>query len=437
MKNKKFVSLFMCISLMLVSTILYAPEISAQSQDLESLQSQQSEIEAKIKASDEKLKQLESDRASEQKIVDTLNIQLSTISDQFDNIKMQKAQVAAEIETTETNIADMSVQIDDIGKDIEQKNAEIDETVNLLCDRLRANYISGGVPVLELFNSKNLSSFLNRIELFMRVTRSDRELLDTLNAEISSIESLKEELVEEVTELEVEKANLETKKVELQQKETELTQTEMTIREKSSAIDQKIQKLNLAHSEEQGTNAELSQRYDSIKDIILQARRKTTTTTTTQQRTSDNRKKTTTEPTTKPHRQESGWIWPVPYSDRYVTSNYGYRSDPATGATKFHSGVDISMDDAYGKNLVAVRSGEVIFTGYMEGGYGNYIIIDHGDGFSSLYGHCSKLIASDGAYVNQGDVIALIGSTGYSTGPHVHFEIRYNGETVNPFNYLP
>ena len=135
----------------------------------------------------------------------------------------------------------------------------------------------------------------------------------------------------------------------------------------------------------------------------------------------------------------SGWAWPLPYDGVYLTSYYGYRYHPLDGDWRYHSGIDVSMSGAYGKNIVATRAGTVILSSLESEsgtGYGNYIIIDHGDGYTSLYGHCSALLVSQGQRVSRGQIIARVGSTGWSTGPHLHFEVRYNGETVDPLDYV-
>ena len=126
------------------------------------------------------------------------------------------------------------------------------------------------------------------------------------------------------------------------------------------------------------------------------------------------------------------YVWPCP-SSRTITSNYGYRVHPVTGAKKLHSGMDIGA--SYGAAVVAAASGTVIMSKYY-GGYGNCIIIDHGGGVSTLYGHMSSLVAKTGQTVSAGETIGKVGSTGVSTGNHLHFEVRINGSTVNPANYV-
>lgn len=128
----------------------------------------------------------------------------------------------------------------------------------------------------------------------------------------------------------------------------------------------------------------------------------------------------------------SGFIWPSD-SCRIVTSVYGDRVHPISGVNKHHNGIDIAA--SFGANVLAAASGTVTLAEYY-GGYGNCIIIDHGDGCTTLYGHMSQLNVSVGATVVQGQVIGLVGSTGNSTGPHIHWEVSYNGSLTDPLSYF-
>lgn len=126
-------------------------------------------------------------------------------------------------------------------------------------------------------------------------------------------------------------------------------------------------------------------------------------------------------------------IWP---SKGVITSPYGSRVDPVTGSTSaFHEGIDIADD--YGTPIVATASGVVTFAGYTDGGYGNLVEIDHGNGFVTRYGHNSAVVVTVGMTVKQGQMIAAMGSTGKSTGAHVHYEVRVNGTPVDPMVFLP
>ncbi|MCX7842285.1 MAG: peptidoglycan DD-metalloendopeptidase family protein [Clostridia bacterium] len=123
-------------------------------------------------------------------------------------------------------------------------------------------------------------------------------------------------------------------------------------------------------------------------------------------------------------------VWP---SHGRISSYFGGRPDPFTGRKKYHEGIDIAAD--YGTDIVAAAAGEIVFSGYSAG-YGYNVVIDHGHGVTTLYGHCSKLLAKVGQKVGKGEAVAKVGSSGRSTGPHVHFEIRLDGTQVDPLKYL-
>ena len=125
-------------------------------------------------------------------------------------------------------------------------------------------------------------------------------------------------------------------------------------------------------------------------------------------------------------------IWP---SKGVITSNYGYRTDPVYGSSAFHEGIDIADD--YATQIVATAAGTVTFAGPTSGGYGNLVEIDHGNGFVTKYGHNSVVLVTEGMHVNQGQAVALMGSTGKSTGSHVHYEVDINGTAVDPMVFLP
>ena len=118
-----------------------------------------------------------------------------------------------------------------------------------------------------------------------------------------------------------------------------------------------------------------------------------------------------------------------------ITSAFGYRNDPFTGDYTMHSGIDIAANS--GTPIKAAATGSVIETGYRAGGYGNYVKIEHSSGFVTLYAHCSAIKVSDGQKVSVGDTVALVGSTGRSTGPHLHFEVRLHDTFLNPLWILP
>lgn len=418
----KIISALLCMTIVFIGMGGFAPETHAKS--LDSLKDEQSDIRDKIKDSEAEIEKLEKQQAAQEKIINELNKQINHLNSQLNNVNSQQAVVNSEITETQAKIAQLDEEIRQLDIQIAQKDQEIKDTIELFCERMRANYMAGETSVLELFTaSSSLSSFFNRLELFRRVTTSDQELIDELNREIAEIEKMQQELEDKKVSVEAEKARLEVKKGDLQQIENELNATQSEIIAKSKEVNQKLADLNYQTKKLEVSISKYNDEMDKIDAEIEEFLKQ-------QQASSGNAGSANSNITSK------GWQWPVPYSNSYITSPYGYRSDPISGAYKFHAGIDISMAGAHGKKLVATKGGTVIRAVHSNSGYGNYVMIDHGGGFASLYAHCSSLAVSVGQKVSQGQVIAYIGSSGYSTGPHVHFEIRYNGEKVNPSNYV-
>ena len=417
----RVISALLCMTIVFIGMGGFAPETHAKS--LSALKNEQSAIKDKIKESDAKVKELEKQQAAQEKIINELNSMINQLNNQLNNVNSQQAFVNSEIAETQSKIAQLDEEIRQLDIQIAQKDQEIKETIDVFCERMRANYMAGETSVLELFTaSSSLSNFFNRLELFRRVTTNDQALVDELNEEIAEIEQMQKDLEEKKKGVEAEKARLEVKKTDLQHIENELNSTQAEIMTKSKEVNKKLAALNFQTQSLKVSIDKYNEEMDKIDAEIKEFYK--------QQQASGNAGSANSNITSK------GWQWPVPYSNSYISSPYGYRSDPISGAYKFHAGIDITMGGAYGKNLVATKGGTVIRAVRSGSGYGNYVMIDHGGGYASLYAHCSSLAVSVGQKVSQGQVIAYIGSSGYSTGPHVHFEIRYNGEKVNPSNYV-
>lgn len=417
----RIISALLCMTIVFIGMGGFAPETHAKS--LDSLKDEQSDIRDKIKDSEAEIDKLEKQQAAQEKIINELNKQINHLNSQLNNVNSQQAFVNSEIAETQSKIAQLDEEIRQLDIQIAQKDQEIKDTIEIFCERMRANYMAGETSVLELFTaSSSLSSFFNRLELFRRVTTSDQALIDELNREIAEIEKMQKDLEEKKISVQAEKARLEVKRTDLQHIENELNATQAEIMAKSKEVNQKLADLNFQTKKLEVSIDKYNAEMDKIDAEIEEFYK--------QQQAAGNAGSANSNITSK------GWQWPVPYSNSYITSPYGYRSDPISGAYKFHAGIDISMAGAHGKKLVATKGGTVIRAVHSNSGYGNYVMIDHGGGYASLYAHCSSLAVSVGQKVNQGQVIAYIGSSGYSTGPHVHFEIRYNGEKVNPSNYV-
>ena len=422
----------MSVALVFVSFMSYAPK--AQAKTLGDLRDEYSDIKDKVSDSEQKVKELESQQADQSKIVSALNVQLQKLNQERENITAQKDLITEDIDATEEKISSLNAEIAKLDAEIAAKDQEIKDTVKLFCDRMRANYMAGETSVLEIFtSSSDMSSFLNRLEMFKRVTESDQGLVNKLNKEIASIEKMQKELEEKKATLQKEKTELESKRSDLQATEDTLTANQNVIKEKTEEVEAKLNALNAQTKELKVSiseyNSEMSRLDNEIKEAIRKAN----------QSSGGSHNGGSNAGSMNSNVSASGWAWPMPYDGVYLTSYYGYRYHPLDGDWRYHSGIDVSMSDAYGKNIVATRAGTVILSSLESEsgtGYGNYIIIDHGDGYTSLYGHCSALLVSQGQRVSRGQIIARVGSTGWSTGPHLHFEVRYNGETVDPLDYV-
>ena len=255
---------------------------------------------------------------------------------------------------------------------------------------LRDIYMNGQINYLDvLLGAKDFSDFSSRMFLLQKIISHDIAMLEAINKSMQEIEQRQAELDEQVAELEEKRADAEARR-------EERAQLLYAAEEERSAVEGEYDRL-MAISENIASMLRSLQNAGGM-----------------------------------PGAGGTGaFIWPV---QGEITSYYGWRTHPIFGTTRYHSGYDIACDT--GTPIVAADSGTVVYSGWL-GGYGYCVMIDHGGGLVSLYGHNSELWVSEGQYVQQGETIALAGSTGWSTGPHCHFEARLNGELTDPMNYLP
>ena len=277
---------------------------------------------------------------------------------------------------------------------LEVAERDYDRKSDALGKRVRDIYINGQISYVDvLFGAKDFSDFLTRMDLLKRVIKQDYDLVHDVLTQRDAMRSLKEEL-------EKDRAAQEP----LEQKAREARRVmEEKVEQQEALIEQMRYDKETIDRQQDETRA-ASERItrmlqrSSMRDLPVQG--------------------------------SGAMIWPLAGP---ITSDFGWRTHPITGTQRFHSGVDIGGD--YGDPIYAAQAGTVEYAGWISG-YGNAVIINHGGGISTLYGHCQALDVSTGQSVAQGELIAECGSTGNSTGPHCHFEVRVNGEPVNPLAYL-
>lgn len=290
-------------------------------------------------------------------------------------------------------------KINDNQAKLEKKQQEMQERMLIYRKRLRDIYINGQINYLDvLLGAKDFSDFSSRMYLLQKIISRDLELLEKLKQDAAEINSRKEQLAAEMKEIKATQTELEAKKAKV-----------------NKLREQRAYMLYKAQEEEQSSQEEY-ERLLAISENIASMLR---------------------------NMENSGggapagqggtgqFMWPC---NGPITSYYGWRTHPIFGTTKYHSGMDIAVDS--GTPIHAADSGTVVYSGWL-GGYGNCVMIDHGGGLVTLYAHNSALNVGEGQYVSKGAVVAYAGSTGYSTGPHCHFEVRLHGELTEPLNYLP
>ncbi|HIQ73349.1 MAG TPA: peptidoglycan DD-metalloendopeptidase family protein [Candidatus Cottocaccamicrobium excrementipullorum] len=355
------------------------------------------EEKAKVEAA---LDKLEGQKADTESYVRQLDAEMSSISSQLEELSGQISDKEAEIAVTQ--------------EALDQAKAVEEEQYQSMKLRIKYMYEKGDTSFIDLIlESKSIAQMLNRAEYIAQISSYDRQMLDEYAATKENIAANEAKLETEHDELLTLQASTEAKQASVEEllaaKQAELSSYETQIASAQNQINAYEQDIAAQESKIQQMEAEIRRQEE-------EARKKA-------------------EASGKSYTVKSlgntSFIWPCPSSSR-ITSNFGGRESPTEGASSNHQGIDIGAST--GSNILAAASGVVTIATYSSSA-GNYVMISHGGGVSTVYMHCSSLLVSEGEQVSQGQVIAKVGSTGYSTGPHLHFGIRSGGSYVNPLNY--
>lgn len=398
MKKSTYMASFLALSILLGGQAIhmpaYADDLDDQVQDLQgqidSSRLEQENWQQVIEDVSAKLKQIQAD-------LDAANARLQSI-------QTKQAEINAQIAQTQNEIVKME--------------AYLKTRQDVLNRRVRAIYMHGQLNYLEvILGANSFSDFANRVELLKRVIRSDYNLILEIQKQKAAIEAKKAQLEEDKRQLDALAAEAEKTRQEIAKKKAE----------QQKVLDAAKSNKAAAAQMEQDLNAQLA----SVRNLIQQrlAAAEAARQAAQQQAASDD--EGGGGGSDDNYVQGTGAMgWPC---SGPITSPFGYRTHPIFGTTIFHAGIDIGVD--YGTPIHAADSGVIVYSGWISG-YGNAVIIDHGGGISTLYGHNQSLAVSEGQSVSKGSVIAYAGSTGNSTGPHCHFEVDVNGSPVNPMGYL-
>ena len=306
----------------------------------------------------------------------------------------------------------------------EENFAELNEKNK---ERIQAMEEEGEVSYWSvLFQANSFSDLLDRFNMVQEIAASDKRRLKELDEAAKEVSAAKESLAQEKVGLEETKAELDVAQADLEVKRQEADELLAKLVEKGLEYEDYMEESEELQAQLAKDIAKKKDEYDKAKYQEWLA--------------------TSVPPTTKPKAPSSGGgggtgdntvggiKWKVPINYTAFTSPFGYRTHPISGTRKFHYGVDLAAPT--GRPIYATRAGTVSIASYQAGGAGNYVQINHGDGYRSIYMHMTRYIVKVGQHVSQGQVIGYCGSTGGSTGPHLHFGISYNGTYVNPANYI-
>lgn len=396
-----------------ISAVYYekADYDDVKTEDLEAMREQRAEYDKMLKEIKQNLKNAEALQATAaDKRAMYLEIE-AIYNDQLKDLEKTKLYYESEIEKT--------------GKEIAEIKLEYDKAYSVFLDLLRMSYEEGTANYLEiLLGAESFTDLLARIDRVSGLIRYSDGLMDTLSAQQTLLDAKYEQLLKDSASQDEAIADLEAKQAEIEKWKQE-NESDIAI------IEADIEKL----TGEQGTYKNLAEMLDADfeaeVEAAIAAENKRREQIAIEKEREEERKRQ--EALAEAIRKQQ-YLWPLPPTWDYISYKYGYRTISELGYNnKFHYGIDVP---AYrGTDIYASKAGRVLIAKYHSS-YGNYVLIDHGDGYQTLYAHASKLYVKAGQYVDQGQVIAAVGTTGTSTGNHLHFEVRVNGDKRDPLDYV-
>ncbi len=437
------------ICLALVFILAFTGNVSAATQA--ELQAQIDRNNAQIAANQEKLDELKKQKENQQGYLEALQTQIKAVEDKATNLQTQVQSIDSEISKLDTELKQLNNETKAITADIDKAENSITETQkniedksNTLAQKLRSAYVNGSESTIKiLMGADSLASFLTRLEFMKRTSERDKKVILDFKDEVTELKATKKKLEEDKNELLKKEEQIALKKQERQQNKTSLL-------EKQKEYDSTMNSLEGQYQEVENVMADIDKSSSEYKNYIKQLQAENAAADAEIDRilaayyATQNQQSTTRlpasnySPSAGPGYQGSDtWLWPIGNTWCYISSGYGNR-DASVSGWSFHGGIDLAGGNGklHGAPVYATRAGSVIAAVTSDSGYGIYVLIDHGDGYSSLYAHMSARYVNVGDYVAKGQMIGRVGNTGNSRGAHLHFEIRYYGEKKDPLNYV-
>lgn len=389
-------------------------EIDAMLEEQEKIQAKQDELQAEIDQNASDTKEIIAQK-------DAIDQQVQVIQEKVENNN-------ALIQSYNDLIAEKQGELDDALDRQEELNGQYKERLRAMEENGKLSYWS------ILFKANSFLDLLDQLTMIHEIASRDQKMLTELS-------DLAQEIQDSQAQLSEDKAKLEDAKTELESSQAELEAARLKSDELLKELIARGDELAAAYEEQEAEKQAFSDQiaaseaeYNRAQEEERRQQEANNNKDNNNNGSSENPGSDTPDPNPGSGDATSGFAWPT--TCQYITSPYGTRPSPfGNGTATWHTGIDIGA--SYGDPIYASKSGTVTIAGWSTTGYGNFVVINHGDGSSTLYGHTSSYVVSEGEYVSQGQLIAYVGATGNVTGPHLHFNIYIDGSTVNPLAYLP
>lgn len=397
MKKKILTLITICLILVCFSINVFSANEVSQNEIIEgetnseatnkTLFEQKTEVDNKLNESNTRLEYVKSEISASMQKVQELDDSINDYQNKYNELQSQIASLEAEISSTQN--------------DLTKTEQEYARKENLLKKRVVALYEGGETTYLDvLLSSKNLFDFLSNYYMLEQIIEFDSNLLNELDEQKQNIEVKKAEQEKKKTDLRVAKAKQGQMQILMENQKTLQVSYASKLSEEEKNLYEQIEQYK---KEQEDLENQIQAAINWSGALAIQYK-------------------------------GGVMLWPIAVDGTYITSPYGNRLHPIQGVYRYHDGIDIG-NAGYGAPVIAAADGIVTYAGVMSG-YGNCVMINHGDGIVTLYGHGQEIYTELGATVKQGDVIMAVGSTGNSTGPHLHFEVRKFGVAVDPITYL-
>lgn len=429
MKKQRKLQLWKAVFVLLLSFSIVLPSSAGSISDVKK---EKKELENQLDKVTEKVDQLTADKDSMKSYVKDLDGELNELTANLNELNEKLEAKELELENTQA--------------ELEEAKITEEKQYDSMKKRIKYMYEKGNTAYIEvLLSAQSIGDLINKAEYVTKISEYDRDMLVLYQETKNTIAEKEAQIEQECIEIEALQKEVANEQVGIEalidEKSAQIVKYEENIKSNQTLIDEyeaEIAEQDAVIRELEAAAAAARKRAEEeAKKKAEEEARKKAEAAANEGDASGAEGNTGTDTgtgTVAPPPSYSGgqFVWPTP-SSRRITSEFGYRMHPTLGVNKFHDGIDIGAST--GSSIVAAASGTVAGAGYNST-MGNYVMIDHGGGLYTIYMHPSSLLVSSGQTVSAGSTIALVGSTGRSTGPHLHFGVRLNGSYVSPWNYL-